>query len=104
MDPPSCFPFPKHDRTRDDEDKQRHHHATENRTRDDEDRQRHHHAAENQKLIPVQSKPKSKPKRRRITQTKQNQRKIKGKIKGKQGANKGQIITLSRFKKTRKKI
>ena len=62
MNPPSCFPFPKHDRTRDDEDKQRHHHAT-----------------ENQKRILVQSKPKSKPKRRRITQTKQNQRKIKPK-------------------------
>ena len=59
MNPPSCFPFPKHDR-----------HNAAMYTRDDEDKQRHHHATE---------KPQSKPKRRRITQTKQNQRKIKPK-------------------------
>ena len=57
--PPSCFPFPKHDR-----------HDAAMYNRDDEDKQRHYHATE---------KPQSKPKRRRIRQTKRNQKKIKPK-------------------------
>ena len=59
MNPPSCYPFPKDDR-----------HDAAMYNRDDEDKQRHYHATEI---------PQSKPKRRRIRQTKRNQKKIKPK-------------------------